>query len=93
MPAPYDRQASDAGDSSDDFVLDFALLGVWANSTAVSRRKDEFTMDFFREVPELARPALVARALIPPEAAFDLRDQLDEALRGYTEFSNARRAR
>lgn len=79
---------SDADDYRDDFVLDFALLlGVWANGTTVLRRRDEFTIDFFREVPEFSHPTLVARALISPVVAFDLRDQLDETLQSYTEFS------
>jgi hypothetical protein len=79
---------SDADDSRDDVVFDSAmLLGVWANGTRVVRHRDEFTIDFLRDVPELPRPALVARALIPPAAAFDLRDQLDEELRSYTELS------
>jgi len=79
---------SDADDFRDDVIFDSALLlGVWANGTAVLRRRDEFTIDFLRDVPELSRLALVARALIPPAVAFDLRDQLGEALRSYTEFS------
>jgi hypothetical protein len=79
---------SDADDFRDDVVFDSAmLLGVWANGTRVVRRSDEFTIDFLRDVAELPRPVLVARALVPPAAAFDLRDQLDDALRSYTEFS------
>jgi len=79
---------SDAEDSRDDLVLDPAmLLGVWANGTSVIRRHDEFMINFLRDVPELPRPVLVARALIPPAVAFDLRDQLEDTLRSYTELS------
>jgi len=79
---------SEPDDARDDFVLDPAmLLGVWANGTSVVRRRDEFTIDFLRAVPELPRTVLVARALLPPIGAFDLRDQLDAALRSYTDSS------
>jgi hypothetical protein len=79
---------SDADDFRDDVVFDSAmLLGVWANATRVVRRREVFTIDFLRDVTELSRPVLVARALIPAVAAFDLRDQLGETLRSYTELS------
>lgn len=72
----------------DDFTLDpTVLLGAWANSTSVRRGRDELTIDFLRDVPELSRHVLVVRALLPPVAAFELRDQLTEALRHYTEWS------
>ncbi len=49
--------------------------------------RDEITIDFLRDIPELPRPVLVARILAPPRAVFDLRDQLDEVLRRYTDRS------
>jgi len=77
---------SEHDDSSDDLVLDHALLlGAWSNGTKVVLRRDEITIDFFRDVPELPRRVLVSRVLVPPRAGFDLRDQLDEVLRGYTD--------
>lgn len=79
---------SESDESHDDAVLDPAvLIGVWANGTRVRRSRDELTTDFLRDVPESPRRFLVARALLPALAAFELRDQLDEALRDYTDFS------
>ena len=81
-------EVSEPDDNADDFVLDTALvLGVWANGTNVLLRRDEITIDFLRDVPELPRALLVARALVPRRVAFDLRDQLDEILRSYTDHS------
>ena len=84
----HDRLESEPDDSLDDFVLDPAVLvGMWANSTRVRRGRDEFTLDFFRDIPERSRRALVVRALVSPVVAVELRDQLDEAWRGYSEWS------
>ena len=65
----------------------YVLIGVWANSTHVHRGRDELTIDFIRHVPDRARPVLVARALVSHVVAVELRDQLDEAWRGYHEWS------
>ena len=75
-------------DAFDDFVFDPVLtLGVWANGTRVLRGRDEFVVDFLRRIPEHSGLVLVARALVPPVAAIELRDQLDEAWRGYSDWS------
>ena len=75
-------------DSFDDSALDpVVLVGVWANSTRVHRGRDEFTVDFIRDVPERSRSVLVARAVVAPIVGLELRDQLDEAWRGYYEWS------
>ena len=79
---------SEPEDSFDDLVLDFGVLvGVSANSTRVHRGRDEITVDFLRQVPDRSRPFLIARALLSPIVAVELRDQLDEAWRGYSEWS------
>jgi len=79
---------SEPEDSFDDLVLDLAVLvGMWANGTRVRRGRDEFTLDFFRDIPERSRRVLVVRALVSPLVAVELRDQLDEAWRGYYEWS------
>ena len=79
---------SEPDDSFDDLVLDLTVLvGVSANSTRVHRGRNEFTIDFLRHVPDRSRPFLVARALVSPIVAVELRDQLDEAWRGYSEWS------
>ena len=76
----------------DDFVDDSladpaVLVGMWANSTRVHRGRNEFTIDFVRHVPEPSCRVLVARAIVAPIVAVELRDQLDEAWRGYYELS------
>ena len=79
---------SEPEDSSDELFADLTVLvGVWANGTRVRRGRDEFTVDFLRHVPERSRHVLVARALVSPAVAFELRDQLEEALRSYSEWS------
>ena len=83
-----DRRVSEPEDSSDDLVLDLAVLvGSWANSTRVYRGRDEFTVDFLRQVPDRPRSFLLVRAVISPVVAVEFRDQLDEAWRGYAEWS------
>lgn len=73
-------------DDMADFVLDHTLLlGTWTNGARVRLGRDEITIDFVRDVPELSPRVLVARLLAPPPAAYDLRDDLDELLRGYTD--------
>ena len=62
-----------------DALSPFVLVGSWANSTHVHRRRDEVTIDFIRHVPDRARPVLVARALVSHLVAVELRDQLDQA--------------
>ena len=79
---------SERHEPPDDLVFDYAvLLGVLANGTRVLRGRDEFTIDFLRDIPESSRPVLVARATVPALVAVELRDQLDEAWRGYSEWS------
>jgi len=79
---------SERDEPIDDFYVDPAVVvGVWANSTRVQRGRDEFTVDFRRHVPDPSRRFLVARALLSPAVAFELRDQLDGALQSYTEWS------
>jgi len=79
---------SEPEDAFDDLVLDLAVLvGVSANATRVHRSRDEFTVDFLRQVPDRSRPFLLARALISPVVAVELRDQLDEEWRLYSEWS------
>lgn len=84
----YDRRVSEPEEPIHDFYVDPAVVvGVWANSTRVQLGRDEFTVDFRRHVPERSRRLLVARALLSPAVAFELRDQLEEELRSYTEWS------
>ena len=79
---------SEADEPLDDLVLDLSVLvGVWADRTRVHRGRDEFTVDFVRQVPEPRGRVLVARAVVSPLVAVDLRDQLDDAWRGYSEWS------
>jgi len=79
---------SEPDNSFDDLVLDLAVLvGVSANATRVHRGRDEFSVDFLRHVPDRSRPVLVARALVSPVVAVELRDQLDDAWGGYSEWS------
>ena len=88
MSAAYARRVGEPEDSFDDLVLDLAVLvGISANTTRVHRGRDEFTVDFLRQVPDRSRPFLLARALISPVVAVELRDQLDEVWRGYSEWS------
>jgi len=75
-------------DSFDDHVLDPAVIpGAWANNTRVRVGRDEFTIDFLRQVPSYSRSFLVARAVVSPAAAMDLRDQLEDAWRRYADWS------
>ena len=75
-------------ESLDELAFDpVVLVGVWANSTQVHRGRDELTVDFIRRVPNRTRPILVARVLIAHVVAVELRDQLDDAWRGYYESS------
>ncbi len=61
-------------------------VGAWANSARVLHGRDEITVDFFRRVPDDPAPILVARVLVSPLVAFELRDQLDEVWREYTRW-------
>jgi hypothetical protein len=63
------------------------LLGQWTDRTLVHRAHAMFAIDFVRDVPIPAQRVLVARALVMPALAADLRDQLDEAWRAYLETS------
>jgi len=84
---------SEPGDTFDDRVFDPAVVvGVWAGSTRVHRGRDEFTVDFVRHLPGEGRPVLVARSILAPIAAAELRDQLDEAWRGYYGWTMPERA-
>jgi hypothetical protein len=79
---------SETDEPRDDLVLDYeVVLGFPANATRVLRGRDEFMVDFLRHVPERSRPFLVARALVMPIVAIELRDQLDDAWRSYSEWS------
>jgi hypothetical protein len=60
---------------------------MWADSTRVHRGRDEFTIDFIRDVPAPRHRALVARAVLSPILAVELRDRLDDAWRAYSEWS------
>ena len=79
---------SEPGDFVDDSFADPAVLvGVWTDSTQVHRGRNEFTIDFVRHVPEPPRRVLVARTIVAPIVALELRDQLEEVWRGYSEWS------
>lgn len=60
---------------------------MWADLTDVHRGRGEFTVDFIREVPSPHGLLVVARAIVSPNVALDLRDQLDETWREYTRWS------
>lgn len=71
----------------DDFLEELfsdprVVVGVWADRTHVHRGRNEFTIDFVRHVPDPPGRALVARAIVPPNVAADLRDQLKRRLAG-----------
>ena len=84
----HDWRVSEPEEPIDDVYVDLSVVvGVWANSTRVQRGRDEFTVDVRRHVPNPSRRLLVARALLSPAVAFELRDQLEGALRSYTEWS------
>lgn len=79
---------TDDDEPVDDLAFDpYVLVGAWANTTGVQRGRDELTIDFIRHVPDRARPVLVARAIVSYVVAVELRDQLDDAWRGYHEWS------
>ena len=63
------------------------LLGQWTDRTVVHRGLVVFAIDFVRDVPVTGDRVLVARALLPPALAADLRDQLDAAWDAYLETS------
>jgi len=89
----YVRQNHVVSDSDDtpDFSSDWPILaGVWADVTRVYRGRGEFTVDFLRHVPEPRGRLLVARAMVAPPVALDLRDQLDETWREYNRWSMPR---
>lgn len=78
---------SEPENAFDDLIPDLsALIGVFVGRTRVNRERDGLRVDFLRDIPEAVRPVLVDRVIIPPVAAFELRDQLDEALRSYSEW-------
>jgi len=79
---------SEPDDSFGDHVVDpTVIIGTWANETRVRLGRDEFTIDFVRRVPHDARSFLVARAIVSPVVAADLRDQIDGTWRRYSEWS------
>jgi len=81
---------SDSEHSEEPFDSYFdpaVLAGQWADSTLVHRGRDEFTIDLVRHVPVPAHRVLVVRAVLAPAVALDLRDQLDETWRRYSEWS------
>ena len=71
----------------DAYVDAAVVLGQWVDRTLVRRDPGIFTIDFVRHVPAPAERFLVARVLLTPPAALDLRDPLDDACRGYSEWS------
>ncbi len=74
---PYPLVMSEHDGLEDDVVLDLTVLvGMWADSTRVHRAQTEFTVDFVRNVPLPLGRALVARAVVTPVVAVELRDQL-----------------
>ena len=84
----HDPHVSEPEDPFDDQVLDPAVIpGAWANDTRVRVGRDEFTVDFLRQVPGYSRSFLVARAVVSPAAAIELRDQLEDAWRRYADWS------
>jgi hypothetical protein len=76
-----------------DYLDPAVLLGQWTDRTFVRRAPLIFTVDFVRDVPASAERFLVARMLMTPNAALDLRDQLDDAWRGYSEWSRPEEGR
>jgi hypothetical protein len=81
---------SDAGDNGDPFdsYLDLSqLVGVWADSTVVHRERDACAVDFIRVTPVSRERILVARVLVSPAVAVELRDGLDDAWRAYPGWS------
>ena len=78
---------SEYEDADPRYFDPIVLVGVWANSTRVHRGRDEFTLDFLRHLPDRSDRFLVARTVVTPVVAVELRDQLDEAWRGYSEWS------
>jgi hypothetical protein len=84
-PGTWHREAIDElPDLSSDWPI---LVGVWADRTQVHRGRGEFTVDFIREVPSPRGLLLVTRAIVLPNVACDLRDQLDETWREYTRWA------
>ena len=82
------RSVSEHDDSMGYLYTDpLVLVGVWADRTYVHRGRNEITVDFIRHVPDPPGRVLVARAVVSPHVAADLRDQLDEAWRGYSAWS------
>jgi hypothetical protein len=60
--------------------------GAWSNWTHVVLGKEEVTIDFaILEVGDPARGTLLARLVLSPDAAFELRDELVEAMAAYTD--------
>ena len=81
---------SDAEHSDEPFDTYFdpaVLLGQWTDRTLVHGGYAVFAIDFVRDVPVPFQRVLVARALVTPPLAADLRDQLDDAWRAYLETS------
>jgi hypothetical protein len=77
----------DAEEPFDVFYDATLLAGAWVDSTHVHRGHRELTLDFVRSVPLPAERVLVARVTMAPSVAMDLRDQLDQAWRSYSEWS------
>jgi hypothetical protein len=79
---------SEPEDYADETAFDLLVLtGVWADATLVHRGRAEFTIDFVRQLPRQSGRLLVARAIVAPAVAVDLRDQLDEAWQRYSDWS------
>jgi hypothetical protein len=68
------------------YVDPAVLAGHWADRTVVHKGSGEFTIDFVRRTPDPHERVLVARAIVAPWVAMDLRDQIDKAWRGYPEW-------
>ncbi len=82
-----DEHEDDSPDPFDTYLEPGVALGAWANNTHVHRGRDEFTIDFIRHVPVTGQRVLVSRVVLAPVLAVELRDQLDQAWRGYSEWS------
>jgi hypothetical protein len=76
----------------DDYLEDLGsdpllLAGVWADWTHVHRGRSVFTVDFVRRVPDPPGRLLVARTVVAPVVALELREQLDATWREYSGWS------
>jgi hypothetical protein len=76
-----------AEDPFDSYLDVNLLVGVWSDTAVVHRERDVFAVDFIRASPAPDERILVARVLLAPAVAADLRDGLDDAWRAYSGWS------